>query len=112
MSVDLPQLSQLALYDGSGSAGALTFDGKDSIGPRPSQLAEEEARLARTYHDAGDIDADVNALQANINALIEDMGLDAGHAHPSAAAAAAAGVVVSRRRPPHPSAQILTLMRS
>jgi hypothetical protein len=86
--VDLPQLSHLALYDGSGSAGALTFDGKDSIGPK---LAEEQARLARTYHDAGDIDADVNAMQANINALIEDMGLDAGHAHPSAAAAAAAG---------------------
>ena len=91
ISVDLPQLSQLALYDGgsggSGSVGALTFDHEDSIGPSPSQFAEEEARLARTYHDAGDIDADVNALQANINALIENMGLDsaplaAPHPHP------------------------------
>lgn len=81
MAVDLPQLSQLALYDGTGSAGALTFDEKDSTGPRPSQLAEEEARLAHTYHDAGDIDADVNALQANINALIENMGLDAPNPH-------------------------------
>jgi len=81
MAVDLPQLSQLALYDGTGSAGALTFDDKDSVGPRPSQLTEEEARLAHTYHEAGDIDADVNALQANINALIENMGLDA-HPHP------------------------------
>jgi heat shock transcription factor len=86
--VDLPQLSQLALYDGGNAGvGALTFDGEDSIGPRPSQLTEEEARLARTYHDAGDIDADVNALQANINALIEDMGLDSAanphpHSHP------------------------------
>lgn len=88
MSVDLPQLSQLALYDGgSGSVGALTFDDKDAIGPRPSQLTEEEARLARTYHDASEIDADVNALQANINALIENMGFDAAplaaaHPHP------------------------------
>jgi hypothetical protein len=81
MAVDLPQLSQLALYDGTGSAGALTFDEKDSVGPRPSQLAEAEARLAHTYHDAGDIDADVNALQANINALIENMGLDAAPPH-------------------------------
>ena len=88
LSVDLPQLSHLALYDGSGSAGALTFDDKDSIGPK---LAEEEARLARTYHDAGDIDADVNAMQANINALIEDMGLDAGHAHPLVGAGAGGG---------------------
>ena len=87
MAVDLPQLSQLALYDGSGSAGALTFDDKDAIGPRPSQLADENARLANTYHAARDIDADVNALQANINALIENMGLDAAHSqatHPSA----------------------------
>lgn len=83
MAVDLPPLSQLALYDGN--AGALTFDDKDtdSGGPRPSQLAEEEARLAHTYSDASDIDADVNALQANINALIENMGLDAA-THPHA----------------------------
>lgn len=84
MAVDLPPLSQLALYDGN--AGALTFDDKDTDSgvPRPSQLAEEEARLAHTYNDASDIDADVNALQANINALIENMGLDAAAAaHPS-----------------------------
>jgi len=88
MSVDL---SQLALYDGgsggSNSIGALTFDDKDTIGPRPSQLTEEEARLACTYHDATEIDADVNVLQANINALIENMGFDsapvtAAHPHP------------------------------
>ncbi|KAF8261263.1 hypothetical protein EI94DRAFT_1746345 [Lactarius quietus] len=82
MSLDLPQLSQLALYDGTGTgnAGALTFDDKDIIGPQSSQLTEDEARLAHTYHDASDIDADVNALQANINALIEDMGLEHEHA--------------------------------
>ncbi|KAH8979957.1 hypothetical protein EDB92DRAFT_309791 [Lactarius akahatsu] len=86
MSVDL---SQLALYDGSGggSIGALTFDDKDTIGPSPSQLTEEEARLAHTYHNASDIDADVSALQANINELIENMGFDsapltAAHPHP------------------------------
>jgi heat shock transcription factor len=105
ISVDLPQLSQLALYDGgsggSGSVGALTFDDEDTIGPSPSQLTEEEARLARTYHDAGDIDADVNALQANINALIENMGLDSAplaggalplpHPHPPLSRSSAAG---------------------
>jgi hypothetical protein len=87
MSVDLSQ------HGGSGSVGALTFDDEDSIGPRPSQLTEEEARLARTYHDADDIDADVNALQANINALIENMGDSTAHphSHPSPLSSAAAG---------------------
>ncbi|KAH9048651.1 transcription factor Hsf1 [Lactarius deliciosus] len=86
MSVDL---SQLALYDGGGgSVGALTFDDKDTIGPSQSQLTEEEARLAHTYHNANEIDADVSALQANINELIENMGFDsapvtaAPHSHP------------------------------
>ncbi|KAH9014339.1 hypothetical protein EDB85DRAFT_875297 [Lactarius pseudohatsudake] len=96
MSVDL---SQLALYDGGGgSIGALTFDDKDTIGPSPSQLTEEEARLAHTYHNASDIDADVSALQANINDLIENMGFDSApltatlphphsHSHPSLSSA-------------------------
>jgi heat shock transcription factor len=78
-SLDLPQLSQLALYDngiGGGSNNALTFDNKDTIGPSTSQLAEDEARLAHSYHDASEIDADVDVLQANISALIENMGLD------------------------------------
>ena len=102
ISVDLPQLSQLALYDGgsggSGSLGALTFDDEDSIGPRPSQLNEEEIRLARTYHDAGDVDAEVNALQDNINALIEDIGFDSAplapahpHSHPPLPLSSTAG---------------------
>lgn len=78
-SLDLPLLAQLALYDssiGGGGNNVLTFDNEDTIGPSTTQLAGDESRLARSYHDAGEIDADVDALQANINALIENMGLD------------------------------------
>jgi len=77
-SLDLPQLAQLALYEnsiGGASNHVLTFDNED-IGPSTTQLADDEARLARSYYDAGEIDADVDALQANINVLIENMGLD------------------------------------
>jgi len=82
-------LTQLALYDssiGGGNNTALTFDNKDAIGPSPMQLAEDEARLARTYDDAGEIDADVDVLQANINALIENMGLGSAALPDSSAA--------------------------
>jgi len=79
-ALDLPQLTQLALYDDSTAGGGdnvLTFDNnKDTIGPSSTQLAEDEARLALTYQDASEIDADVDVLQANINALIENMGFD------------------------------------
>jgi hypothetical protein len=78
-SLDFPQLAQLALYDnsiGGPSTNALTFDGKDAIGPSTTQLADDQARLARSYHDASEIDADVDVLQATINALIDNMGLD------------------------------------
>jgi hypothetical protein len=77
-SVDFPQLAQLALYDGSGGGGnnALTFDSKDIVGPITSQLAEDEAHLARTYDNAAEINADVDVLQANIDALLENMGLN------------------------------------
>jgi hypothetical protein len=78
-SLDFPQLAQLALYDngiGGATTNALTFDSKDTVGPSTTQLADDQARLARSYHDAGDIDADVDVLQANLNALIENMGLD------------------------------------
>jgi hypothetical protein len=76
-SVDLPQLAQLALYDGSigGGNNALTFD-KDIVGPNTSQLAQDEAHLACTYHNAGEISADVEVLQANIDAFMENLGLD------------------------------------
>jgi hypothetical protein len=78
-SLDLPQHAQLALYDnsiGGGSNSVLTFDSKDTIGPSMTQLADDEAHLQRSYHDASDIEADVDVLQTNINALIENMGLD------------------------------------
>ena len=78
-SLDLPQLAQLALYEnsiGGGNNNVLTFDHESIVGPSSTQLADDEARLARSYHDAGEIDADVDVLQANINALIGDMGLD------------------------------------
>lgn len=76
-TLDLPQL---AFYDNGISGGgnnALTFDShKDTVHPSATQLAEDEARLAHTYHDASEIDADVDVLQANINALIENMGFN------------------------------------
>ena len=80
-ALDLPQLTQLALYDnnstGGGGNNVLTFDSdKDIVGPSATQLAEDEARLALTYQDASEVDADVDVLQANINALIENMGFD------------------------------------
>jgi hypothetical protein len=80
VALDLPQLTQLALYDnntGGGGNNVLTFDSnKDAVGPSATQLAEDEARLALTYQDAREVDADVDVLQANINALIENMGFD------------------------------------
>jgi heat shock transcription factor len=54
----------------------LTFDSKDTIGPSMTRLADDEADLQRSYHDASDIEADVDVLQTNINELIENMGLD------------------------------------
>jgi hypothetical protein len=78
-SLDLPQLAQLALYEnsiGGGNNNVLTFDHENVVGPSSTQLADDEARLACSYHDAGEIDADVDVLQANINTLIENMGLD------------------------------------
>jgi hypothetical protein len=80
VTLDLPQLAQHAFYEnsvGGGGNNVLTFDSDmDAIGPSATQLAEDEARLAHTYHDASEIDADVDMLQANINALIENMGFD------------------------------------
>jgi heat shock transcription factor len=80
-TLDLPQLAlaQLAFHDNNigGGNNVLTFDSdRDTVGPSATQLAEDEARLARTYHDASEIDADVDVLQANINAFIENMGFD------------------------------------
>jgi len=98
-SLDFPQLAQLALYDNSISGActnALTFDSKDTVGPSTTQLADDQARLARSYHDASDIDADVDVLQDNINALIENMGLDPALTNTSTA---------STHSPPVPSSE-------
>ncbi len=80
VALDPPQLAQLAFYDnslGGGGNNVLTFDGnRDTVGPSATQLAEDEARLARTYQDTTEIDTDVDVLQADINALIENMGFD------------------------------------
>jgi hypothetical protein len=79
-ALDLPQLTQLALYDnstGGGGNNGLTFDSNnDTVGPSAAQLAEDEARLALTYQDVNEVDADVDGLQVNINTLIENMGFD------------------------------------
>ena len=76
-AVDLPQLALYENSTGGGGNNVLTFDSnKDTVSPSATQLAEDEARLALTYQDAGEVDADVDVLQANINALIENMGFD------------------------------------
>ncbi|KAI0294236.1 hypothetical protein B0F90DRAFT_1821421 [Multifurca ochricompacta] len=101
ISMDLPQLSQLALYDGANNA--LTFDSKDTIGPSALQLDEDQARLARTYQNANEIDVNVDVLQANINALIENMGLDSIALTP-ATSATSAGAGVGEETPHGPPA--------
>ena len=47
-------------------------------GPTPQEAAllSNAERLNRTYQHAGEIDADVNNLQTNLQALIHSMGLD------------------------------------
>jgi len=104
-ALDLPQLTQLALYDnsiGGGGNNVLTFDSnKDTVGPNATQLAEDEARMRRTYQGASEVDSDVDVLQANINALIEDMGFD------SAALANATTLPATsiHQQPPLPSSE-------
>ncbi|KAI0253483.1 hypothetical protein BJV78DRAFT_180078 [Lactifluus subvellereus] len=105
-SVDLPQLAQLALYDSSigGGNNALTFD-RDIVGPNTAQLTEDEAHLARTYHNASDISADVDVLQANIDAFMENLGLDsAALATTTTASAQPLGHPSSGGTPPAPTA--------
>jgi hypothetical protein len=99
-TLDLPQLAQHAFYEnniGGGGNNVLTFaNDMDTVGPSATQLAEDEARFAGTYHDAGEIDADVDVLQANINALIENMGFD------SAALAATTTTTTTTTTSTHP----------
>lgn len=49
---------------------------KDDEGPSLEPLVENANRLQKTYHDASEIDADVDALQYNLNSLINGLGLD------------------------------------
>jgi hypothetical protein len=109
-SVDIPQLSQLALYDSNvgGGNNALTFDSKDIITPTTSsQLAEVEARLAHTYQNANEINADVNVLQASIDALLENMGVESAVLANTDASTASAHPIIhpsSGGTPPAPTA--------
>lgn len=49
---------------------------KDDDGPSLEPLVENASRLQKTYHDASEIDADVDALQYSLNSLINGLGLD------------------------------------
>ncbi|PSR77609.1 hypothetical protein PHLCEN_2v7799 [Hermanssonia centrifuga] len=49
---------------------------KDDEGPSLEPLVESANRLQKTYHDASEIDADVDALQYSLNSLIHGLGLD------------------------------------
>lgn len=44
--------------------------------PALEPLVESANRLQKTYHDASEIDADVDALQYSLNSLISGMGID------------------------------------
>jgi hypothetical protein len=108
--VDIPQLSQLALYDNNvgGGNNAVTFDSKDIVTPTTSsQLAEAEASLAHTYQNANEINADVNVLQASIDALLENMGVEsAAFANTDASAASAHPLAHSSSRETPPATTI------
>ena len=106
-ALDLSQLTQLALYDNGiagGGNNVLTFDSnKDTtVGPSATQLTEDEARLARTYQGASEVDADVDVLQANINALIENMGFDSAAALPTTTSPSSTFI---HPQPPLPSSE-------
>ena len=45
-------------------------------GPSLEPLVENANQLQKTYHDASEIDADVDALQFSLNSLIHGLGLD------------------------------------
>lgn len=49
---------------------------KEEEGPSLEPLVENASRLQKTYHDASEIDADVDALQYSLNSLINGLGLD------------------------------------
>jgi hypothetical protein len=49
---------------------------KDDVSPSLEPLVENANRLQNTYHDAAEIDADVDALQLSLNSLINGLGLD------------------------------------
>ncbi len=46
-------------------------------GPALEPLVESANRLQKTYHDASEIEADVDALQYSLSSLIHGLGLDA-----------------------------------
>ncbi|KAA1469321.1 hypothetical protein DENSPDRAFT_597538 [Dentipellis sp. KUC8613] len=82
------QYSQIAPYDPpedyssmlppDSVASAQALLPKVDDGPPLSPLMDSSARLQKSYKDSSEIDADVDALQASINSLIEGMGMDPG----------------------------------
>lgn len=49
---------------------------KEDDGPSLEPLVESASRLQKSYRDAAEIDADVDALQHSLNSLINGLGLD------------------------------------
>lgn len=49
---------------------------KDDEGPSLQPLVDNADRLQKTYRDASEISADVDALQYSLNSLIHNLGLD------------------------------------
>ncbi|THH16478.1 hypothetical protein EW146_g4165 [Bondarzewia mesenterica] len=81
-----PQLSQITPYGPPLDFSSFTSDPnaanahallpKAEDGPPLEPLLNGSDHLQKSYKDASEIDADVDALQASINSLIENMGLD------------------------------------
>ncbi|KDQ61293.1 hypothetical protein JAAARDRAFT_67635 [Jaapia argillacea MUCL 33604] len=71
-STQQPQTQPLQLYSPTKSLST-TLGGEL---PNLQPLGETSDRLAKTYQDAAEIDADVDALQHSIYTLIENLGLD------------------------------------
>lgn len=58
------------------TASSLHLLGPEDDGPSLEPLMQNAQQLHKTYQDAHEIDADVDALHTSINSLIENLGLD------------------------------------
>ncbi|TFY74187.1 hypothetical protein EWM64_g9825, partial [Hericium alpestre] len=73
-----PRMEYEAAFPSEVAASASALLPKPDEGPALEPLLDDHAQLQKSYKDSAEIDADVDALQASINTLIENMGLDPG----------------------------------